>query len=113
MPFAAPLELTLKNFTPPAPIVVLAMLTAVPVVVTAVLEVFVAVTVPPPVALNAVFDPVESVRLPEKLMVAPVFVVGEMPVPPLWVVAPGNDFVPPVPPAMETGRPDLSLTVRP
>ena len=111
MPLAAPLELTLRNLTPPAPIVVFAMLMAVPVVVTAVLDAFVAVTVPPPVALKALFEPVERVRLPEKLMNAPVLPVSAMPVPPLLVIAPVNDFVPAVSPEIETGLPELSLIV--
>src|SRR5260221_5493220 len=104
MRLAAPLELTLRNFTPAPPIVVLLMLTPVPVVVTIVLAVFEAVTVPPPVALKAVLEPVERVRLPEKLIVAPVLLVSEMPVPPLFVMAPVNDFVPTGGVAIETGR---------
>jgi len=81
MPLPAPLADTLFHLSPAAPIVVLAMLIAVPVVVVTVLVVSVAVTVPPPVALKPVWDPVVSDRAPVKLIVAPVLLVREMPLP--------------------------------
>src|SRR6478672_4446267 len=85
MPFAGPLAAVpaamLLNFSPPAPIVVFATLSAVPVVVVNVLVVSVVVTVPPPVATKAGLAPVLSVRAPVKLIVEPVLPVNETPVP--------------------------------
>ena len=56
--------------------VVLATLSAVPVVVVRVLAAPVTVTVPPPVAVKAGLVPVDSCTPPVKLMVAPVL-LGE------------------------------------
>src|ERR1700720_396041 len=72
---------TLFHLSPAAPIVVLATLTAVPVVVVTVLVVFVAVTVPPPVAVKPGLAPVDRVSAPVKLIVAPVLLDSEMPLP--------------------------------
>src|SRR3954470_1494540 len=75
IPFAPPLAEILRNFSPEAPIVVFATLRAVPVVVVRVLVVSVADTVPPPVALKAVLEPVLSVSVPVKSIVDPVLLV--------------------------------------
>ena len=69
MPLAAPLAEMLWKVRPLAPIVVLATLSAVPVVVVRVLPAPVTVTVPPPVAVKAALAPVLRVSCPVKLMV--------------------------------------------
>src|SRR5205085_6424479 len=74
-PAEPPLALTLKNVTFAAPMVVLAMLTPMPPAAETVLDEFVAVTVPPPVALNAVPVVVVRPRFPLNAIVAPVLVV--------------------------------------
>jgi hypothetical protein len=80
IPFTAPFEEMLRNLRPEAPIVVLDTLSALPVVVVSVLAVSVAVTVPPPVALNAVFVPVLRFSVPVKL-IDPVLLVSSTPLP--------------------------------
>src|SRR5258706_1221558 len=113
MPLALPLsfEVILRNSNLFAPMVVLTTLSAVPVVVVSVLtNAPVAaelhgfssqtLTVPPPVAVKAAFAEVESVRPPEKVIVALLLVVSDTPVlgPPLSEIAPENAYVglPPV-----------------
>ena len=89
IPFAGsvllPVTEILRNVRPLAPIVVLATLSAVPVVVVNVLTILVlfcvALTVPPPVAVKAALAPVLKFNPAVKLIVAPVFVVRVMPVP--------------------------------
>src|SRR5436190_24278341 len=121
MPFAGPLagdavpaEMLLK-VSPLAPIVVLATLSAVPVVVVSVLTIvvlfWVALTVPPlvaagpgPVAVTAAFAPVERLSPPVKLIVAPVFELSKMPLAVLET-APLKATVPPVSFWICTGRP--------
>jgi hypothetical protein len=84
---AVPAEI-LRNFKPPAPIVVFATLSAVPVVVVRVLAVSVDVTVPPPVATKAGLVPVLSVRVPVKPIVEPVLLVSETPAPEVTFIVP-------------------------
>ena len=72
-----------------------------PVVVASVLPELVAVTVPPPVAENAVWVPVEAVILPVMVIVAPVLLVSEMPVP-VSPIAPETVIVPPLRLAIES-----------
>src|SRR3954466_890733 len=92
MPFVGPLAAVpaemLRNFRPEAPIVVFATLSAVPVVVVSVLVVLVAVTVPPPVATKAGFEPVLRVRVPVKPIVEPVLLVSATPVPAVALIVP-------------------------
>ena len=97
----------LRKFRPPAPIVVLATLSAVAVVVASVLALPVTLTVPPPVAVNAGFAPVLAVTPPEKLIVAPVFEVSEMPLPFVSLTEPVNDTVSPVRPVTTTELPEV------
>src|SRR5215468_259063 len=79
MPLDAPLAEMLRNVTPLAPIVVLAMFTPVPVVVETVLlfAPVVTATVPPPVAVKPVPLVVVIANPPlEKLIVAPELLVS-------------------------------------
>src|SRR5215469_11864218 len=112
IPGLAPLDETAWKFSPPVPIVVPDTLTAVAVVVVAVLPDPVAVTVPPPVAENAVFPPVLRVSVPPKLIVAPVLPLSEIPV---WLslMFPPMVSVPPVRPATDTECPVLPVTLAP
>jgi hypothetical protein len=71
IPVAVPPAEMLSNSRLPTPIVVLATSSAVAVVVVKLLPVPVALTVPPPVAMNAVSVPVDMVMVPEKLTAAP------------------------------------------
>src|SRR5204862_3770894 len=92
-----------------APIVVFSTSSAVPVDVASVLTIvvlfWVALTVPPPVALKAVLLPaVERLRPPVKLIVAPVLVWRLMPRP-LSVIAPLKAIVPAVWLVTSTERP--------
>ena len=103
MPLAAPLAEIFSNVRPLAPIEALETLRATPVVVAMVLLArpagSVTLIVPPEVTLRAGFAPVDSVRPPSNLTVAPVFDVTEMPLPvPLSrsVMGPLKSFVPPV-----------------
>ena len=105
-----PLLEMLRNSRLFAPIVVLATLSAVAVVVVIVLTSapvaaglhgFSSQTliVPPPVAVNAALAPVERTRPPEKVIVAPVLLVSEMPLPSPSlpsVMAPVKLLAPPV-----------------
>src|SRR5438445_13560668 len=74
-----PVTLILRNVRPLAPMVVFATLSAVPVVVVSVLTIVVlfcvAVTVPPPVAVKALFAPVDNERPPVNATVAPLVVI--------------------------------------
>ena len=88
IPFVAPLAEMLRNVSPDAPILVLVTVNAVPVVDVNVLAVSVEVTVPPPVALKAVFVPDEIVSVPVKLIVEPVLLVRSMPLPVVEVIVP-------------------------
>jgi hypothetical protein len=88
MPLAAPFAEMLRNLRPEAPIVAFATLSAVPAVVVNVLAVFVADTVPPPVALKAAFVPVLSVKAPVKEIVEPVLLVRSTPFPLFVVIVP-------------------------
>jgi hypothetical protein len=97
IPVAAPLDEILRKVRPLAPMVVLATFSAVAVAVVRVLTMlvlfWVAVTVPPPVALKAVFVPVLALIPPLKLIVAPLLLVKVIPVsvsvtPPLKVTLP-------------------------
>src|SRR5829696_1630877 len=81
IPLAPPLAVMLRNFNPPAPIVVLATLRAVPVVVVSVLAVSVAVTVPPPVAAKAGFVPVLRVKVALNPIVEPALLLNDTPLP--------------------------------
>src|SRR4029450_6679115 len=103
MPFTAPFDEMLRNANPLAPMVVFATFSAVPVVVVSVLTMLVlfcvALTVPPPVAVNAALAPVLRFNPPVKLIVAPVLPVSETPVS-VSVTAPLNVTPPPVLPAM-------------
>src|SRR4051794_40653171 len=78
-----PFDEMLRNVIPLPPIVVFATFSAVPLVVASVLmmlELFwVTLTVPPPVAVNAVLVPVLRATPPVKLIVAPVLLVRLMP----------------------------------
>ena len=98
-----------------APIPVLSTSSAVPVVVAIVLPEALALTVPPPVAVNAALTPVDSWIWPLKLMVAPVLDVRLMPepVPPVSVMAPESAMVPPFLPLMLTARPVPVLVMMP
>ena len=108
-----PLCATLWNVTLLLPMVVLAILTAVPLVVVIVF-VPVTFTVPLPVAVNAGLAPVESVSAPLKLIVVPVLLVSEMPVLlPVLLIAPVNVFVSPVLPDAETNCPPLLSLIVP
>ena len=94
------LTVMLRNVTPLPPMFVgVAMLTAVPVVVVMVLSIValfcVALTVPPPVAVNAALVAVVRLRPPVKLIVAPVLLLSRMPVP-VSEIAPVTSTVPPV-----------------
>ena len=124
MPFGAPLAEMLRNVRPLAPIVVLATLSAVPVVVVIVLTRAPAaglhgfssqtLTVPPPVAVKAALAPVDSSRPPEKVIVAPVLLVSEMPLPSPSlpsVMAPVKLLAPPVVFAIDTSWPTSSVIV--
>ena len=103
IPFAPPLAEILRKIRFPAPMDVLTTFSAVPVVVIRVLVAFVALTMPPPVALKAGLAPVESVSAPMKLTVEPVFALRLTPVPdPL--IAPLKVAVPPVLLAILTER---------
>src|SRR2546427_9063064 len=99
MPLVGPLApvpaLMLRNVNPLAPIVVVATFNAVPVVVVNVFAPPITLTVPPPVAVNALFVLVLSVTPPLKLIVAPVFEFRKMPVP-VPVTGPAKVTVPPV-----------------
>src|SRR6478752_618786 len=109
IPFAGsvllPVTAILRNVRPLAPIVVLATLSAVPVVVVNVLTMLVlfcvALTVPPPVAVNAALVVVLKLRPPVKVIVAPVLVVSEIRVL-VSVIAPLKAMVPPVLPVTLT-----------
>src|SRR4051812_29658886 len=83
-----------RNVTLLAPIVVLAMFSAVPLVVVSVLTIVVlfcvALTVPPPVALNESFAPVERLSPPVKVMVPLSLLSRLTPVPPVAVTEPVN-----------------------
>ncbi|MBK7473434.1 MAG: hypothetical protein IPI73_25140 [Betaproteobacteria bacterium] len=83
IPLAPPLAEMLRKVSPLAPMVVLATFSAVPVVVASVLTMlvlfWVALTVPPPVAVKAGLAPVLRFMPPVKLMVPPVLLVSEMP----------------------------------
>lgn len=101
MPLEAPLAEIDLNVRPLAPIVVLATLSAVAVVVVRVLVVSVAVMVPPPVAVNAGLEPVDSAMAPVRLIVAPELLVRLIPVLVVGLVAliwPEMVVVPPVRP---------------
>jgi hypothetical protein len=124
MPFVPPFAEMLRNVMPLGPIVVLATLSAVPVVVVIVLTRAPAaglhgfssqtLTVPPPVAVNAGLAPVESTNPPENVMVAPVLLVSEMPLPSPSlpsVMAPAKLLVPPVVPLIDTSAPTSSVIV--
>jgi len=98
MPLPAPVAEILRKVKLLAPIVVFWIFSAVPVVVVSVFTIVVlfcvAVTVPPPVAVNAAFAPVLRLIPPVKLMVEPVLVVRLIPVPePL--TAPLSETLPP------------------
>ena len=92
----------LRKVKPLAPMVVLVTLSAVPVVVVSVLTIevlfCVALTVPPPVAVNAALTVVLKLRPPVKLMIEPVLLSSEMPATPaaFAVTAPVRVTVPPV-----------------
>ena len=100
IPLVPPLVEIFANVTPLAPMVVFVMLSAVVVsgvVAPMVLFAPVTLTVPPPVAVNAVFAPVFKLSPPEKLIVAPALLVRLIPVlPALSVMRPLNVTVPPV-----------------
>ena len=115
MPLAAPLTPTLKKFTPPVPIVVLAIFTPTPVVVEIVLLDPVAVTVPPPVAVKAALPLVLKAIVPEKLTVAPELLLKNIPVPVEtdWEIDPGKLTVPPVLLSMSITRPLVFLVMLP
>ena len=71
-------------------------------------------TVPPPVAVKALLAPVESTRPPLKLIVAPVLLVSETPLPSPSspsVIAPVNEMAPPFSPEMLTSVPRSSVIV--
>src|SRR5215471_7277764 len=99
IPLAAPFDEMVRNVSPLVPIVVLATFSAVPVVVVSVLATAVPVmhgfssqtlTVPPLVALNAVFAPVDRTRPPEKVIV-PLSLLSRLtpvPVPAVLEIAP-------------------------
>src|SRR5256885_1032022 len=120
MPFAgsAPASLLpdemLRNVRPLAPIVVFATLRAAAFgavsVLTIVVLSWVAVTVPPPVALKAILAPVERLKPPVRLIVAPVLVLKRMPLAVL-LMAPLKTTVPPVLFWICTGRPPPALIV--
>src|SRR5687768_2146226 len=85
MPFTAPFEEMLRNVTPEAPIVVLVMVRAVPVVLAIVFALPVTFTVPPPVELKPAPAPELIVTL-AKLKVAPVLTPeSSTPLPPAVV----------------------------
>jgi len=88
IPLAAPFVEMLRNFRPAAPIVVFATLRVVPVVDVSVLAVSVAVTVPPPVALKAVFVKELRVRVPVNEIVEPVLLVRSTPLPVVVLIVP-------------------------
>src|SRR4051812_31756782 len=110
IPFAVPepFDVMLRKVKPLAPIVVLATLSAVPVVVvnvlTMVLLFCVALTVPPPVAVNAALVVVLRASPPVKLIVAPVLLLRRTPVP-VSLIAWLKVVVPPVRDATFTERP--------
>ena len=92
-------ELMLRKVRPAAPICVFSTRSAVPLttdsVFTIVVLFCVAVTVPPPVAVNASLFPVASAMPPVKAMLAPVLLLRRMPVP-VSVIGPEKFTVPPV-----------------
>jgi hypothetical protein len=81
IPLAAPFDEMLRNVSPLPPIFVLVTVSAAPDVVVSVLTIevlfWVALTVPPPVAVNAALAPVLALIPPVKLIVAPVLLVSE------------------------------------
>ena len=88
------------------------MLIPTPVVVVMSFVLPVTLIVPPPVAANAGLAPVDSVSPPENVIVAPVLLVSEMPLPSPSlpsVMLPLNSFVPPVLLATETSVPTSSV----
>ena len=97
IPLFPPFDSTLSNVTLEVPIFILLKLTAVAVVVTILLPLPVTFKVPPPVAVNASFAAVERVSCPERLIVAPVLLLINIPV--LLALAPTivplNVMVPP------------------
>ena len=105
----------LWNVRSSAWIVVLATLSAVPVVVVSVLFgavaplVSVTAMVPPPVALKAVLAPVEALMPPSKRMVAPVLPVRSMPPPLVEVRLALKSTVPPVRPVISIRSPAVVL----
>ena len=112
MPLAAPFEETLRKVSPVAPMVVLATLSAVPVVVASVFAEPVTLTVPPPVALNALLAPALAVTPPVTLIVVPVLELRLMPVP-VSVIAPLRAIVPPVCPLTSSERPPPEVVIEP
>src|SRR5262249_2604728 len=101
-----PFEEMLWNVRPLAPIVVFATLSAVPVVVESVFPLAVALTVPPPVALKALFAPVLAGTPPLKLIGLPVLVARLIPKR-LSLIAPVKATVPAVWLVTSTDRPAL------
>src|SRR5580765_7717438 len=112
IPSAAPFDEMLLKFSPLAPIVVFATFSAVPVVVASVLFDPVTLTVPPPVALNAVFAPVEAMTPPVRLIVAPVLLLRMIPLP-VDETAPPRVTVPAVRPEIATALPALVVIALP
>src|SRR6476620_6071162 len=113
-------ELMLRKVTPLAPMVVLEMFNAVPVVVVKVLTIvllsWVALTVPPPVAANAGLTVVLRLRPPLKLIIEPVLVSRLMPLTPaaVAVIGPDRFTVPPVLFLITTGPfPEVAWVMEP
>src|SRR5258705_10120962 len=108
--FAPVPDVMLRNVNPEAPMMVFVTFSAVPDVVESVLTIvvlfWVALTVPPPVAVNESFAPVLRLMPPVKLIVAPVLALRITPVPvPLFdETAPPRLIVPLVLPVISTTR---------
>src|SRR4051812_2570953 len=111
MPFTAPLEETLRNVTLLAPIVVLAMVSAVPVVLVSVFAAPVTSIVPLLVAENAALVPDDRVTPPVRWIVAPLLFVMATPGPDVSLMAPDRVTPPPVMLTIDTVAPVALATV--